>query len=412
MTWPLRVLPQDLVGQALAALLAHRLRAALSAIGIVFGIATVVTALAIGEGARRAALWEIGALGIDNIFVQATSPPPSGDRRQQPPAPVLSMDDARVIGDTVDGVVAIAAVRSARVEIRSEERGVRRQPDQWGWLTGVTPSWSRIVNMDLAAGRWLSADDERSRRRVAVIGDTLARQVFAAADPIGARVLAGGTWFVVVGRLRGQSARADAEPSLLVPLSTMDVSLGEGDTPERVQRIGIRLRGPSDVDRAAQTVSALMARRHVDAPRYEIVVPRELLRARLRTQRAFDAVLVGIGLLALVISGVGIMNIMLASVAERVQEVGVRRAFGARRIEIVAQFAIEAATLCVAGGLVGVPLGAILSAVIAVAAGWPISVTPWAMLLALALAFGVGLGFGIYPARIAANIQPVEALRA
>jgi ABC-type antimicrobial peptide transport system permease subunit len=413
MTWPLRVSPSDLAQQAIAALLAHRLRAALSAIGIIVGIATVVTAFAIGEGARRAALSEIGALGIDNVFVQATVPPPSINRRQRPPAPVLSLDDVRVIHATVGGVVAVAASRSARVEMRSDA-GHRT-----GWLTGVTASWSRVVDVDVAAGRWPTAEDDRSRRRVAVIGDTLARQLFAAADPIGARVLAGGTWYVVVGRLRNRSASGagstiqsgDAEQSLIVPIATMDVSLGEGDAPDRVQQIGARLRGPADAERAAQTVSALMARRHADAPRYEIVVPRELLRARLRTQRAFDVVLVGIGVLALVISGVGIMNIMLASVAERAQEVGVRRAFGARRVEIVAQFAIEAAALCVAGGLVGVPIGALLSGIVAVAAGWPVSVTPWAVCLALTLACGVGLTFGIYPACVAANIQPVEALR-
>ena len=140
-------------------------------------------------------------------------------------------------------------------------------------------------------------------------------------------------------------------------------------------------------------------------------MPRELLQARLRAQRTFNGVLAGIGALALLISGVGIMNIMLASVAARVQEIGVRRAFGARRNEIIAQFAIEAATLCVAGGAAGLPLGVLLSWVVAIAAGWPVSVSPFAVMAALVLATGVGLLFGVYPARVAAAVDPIEALR-
>lgn len=412
--WDLRVAPRDLVREAIAALLAHRLRAALSAIGIVVGIATVVTALAIGEGARSAALSEIGALGIENVFVRATAPPPpAGVRPQRPPAPVLSLADVRVIGDTLPAGTAVAAARIARVEANA---GSRRAMIA---LAGVTASWRDIAEPQLAAGRWLTSDDERTHRRVAVIGGHLARELFAGAAPIGSRVRAGGTWYYVIGVLREKAGSEtppamlslDTDRSLLVPLSTADVSLGEGDASDRVQEISVRANGAGEVEGTATVVAALLGRRHAGATRYEMIVPRELLQARLRAQRTFNGVLAGVGALALLISGVGIMNIMLASVAARVQEIGVRRAFGARRDEIIAQFAIEAATLCVAGGAVGLPLGALLSWIVAIAVGWPVRVSLFAVMAALILATGVGLVFGVYPARVAAAVDPIEALR-
>jgi ABC-type antimicrobial peptide transport system permease subunit len=413
MIWDVRVAPRDLVREAIAALLAHRLRAALSAIGIVVGIATVVTALAIGEGARSAALSEIGALGIENVFVRATTPPPASDRRRRPAAPVLSLADVAVIADTLPPGTAIAAARIARVEATA---GSRRAMIA---LAGVTVSWRDIADPQLAAGRWLTPDDERTHRRVAVAGGRLARELFGGATPIGSRIRAGVTWYYVVGVLREKSASAappamlglDTDRSLLVPLSAADASLGDGDQPDRVQEISVRARGAGDVERTATVVAALLGRRHPGASRYELIVPRELLLARLRAQRTFNGVLAGIGALALLISGVGIMNIMLASVAARVQEIGVRRAFGARRHEIIAQFAIEAATLCVAGGAAGLPLGVLLSWIVAMAAGWPVSVSPFAVMAALILATGVGLLFGVYPARVAAAVDPIEALR-
>lgn len=409
-----RILPRDLAQQAVDALLAYRLRSALSIAGIVVGIATVVTALAIGEGARRAALTEIGALGIDNLYVRATADSPRSRGDTLPFAPALSLDDARVVAETLESDLAVAAMRVARVEMHVDARV------ETGSLAGVTVSWREIGRPDVAVGRWLSRADERGRRRVAVIGGRLARDLFPRTDPIGARVHAGGSWYYIVGRLRdpvrsdtGQAAdRLDTDRSLLVPLTTMDVSLGAGDAPDRVQEIGVRVSGALEVEHAVQAIAGIMARRHRDAPRYELVVPRELLRARLRAQRTFNVVLVSIAALALLISGVGIMNIMLASVAERTQEVGVRRAFGARRDEIMVQFACEAATLCVAGAAAGVPLGAAMSGVVTLAAGWPISISAWAVLLALLLATTVGLVFGIYPAKVAASIQPIDALRA
>ena len=408
----------DVLAQARHALVAHRLRAALSSIGIVFGIATVVAALAIGEGTRRAAFDEIASLGIDNLFVRAIRAEPSKDTRRLSPAPDLTLDDERAVARMLIRARSVAALRTARGEVRADTRYIETL------VVGATVSWQDIVEAVIARGRWLTERDEDAKSRVAVVGAGLARTLFGSGDPVGRHVLAHGNWYQVIGVLRDRvqspsssSARQPiqaihVDTALIVPISALDVRLGEGDRPDRIEQIAIRVSSADEVERASVAAASVLARRHVGPLTYELVVPREILRARLRAQRTFDGVLLAIGGLALLISGIGIMNIMLASVAERTHEIGVRRAFGARRREVIAQFAAEAALLCVAGGVVGVPVGVVLSALVAVLAGWPVSISAGAIGLALLLATVVGLIFGVYPARLASQIQPVDALRA
>ncbi len=402
--------PVDLVGEAFRALAAHRLRASLSAIGIVFGVATVVAAFAIGDGARREAFDEIGALGINNVFVRSIPQAKTGPRKE-PNAPELTLDDARAIA-TLPAVAAVSGVRTARTEVRSGGR------QRAATVAGVERAWARIAEPHVASGRWLVDTDLSDARRVAILGADLARRLFGDGDPVGQRVFAGGEWFHVVGVLAPLSAkpspiaRVDLETSALVPLTAMDLRLGGGDTVGQVEEIAIASDGPASVAGVVTATEAMMRRRHRRPGTWELVVPRELLDARLRAERVFNAVLMGVGGLALLISGIGIMNIMLASVAERTQEIGVRRAFGARATEIIAQFAVEAALLSVGGGLVGIPTGVALAALVAMFAGWPVAISSLSVLLALGIAVAVGLSFGVYPARVAARIQPVDALRA
>jgi len=404
---------QEFFREALGALAAHRLRTVLSSIGIVFGIATVVTAFAIAEGARREAIDELSALGVENVFVRAVAQAPPADARRRPAAPALSIADMRAIQAATPGAVATAAVRVASVEITSDSNRAHAP------LAGVTAGWRGIADVSVAQGRWLSERDAEERRRVAVVGDALARELFGEGDALGRRVRAGGAWHTVVGVLHAPAAspkraslqRVEPGSALFVPLSVMDVSLGTGDDLNRVTEIAIRLDDVRRVAGASRSIDAILRRRQAPAT-WELVVPRALLEARLRAQRTFNVVLLAVGGLALAISGIGIMNIMLASVAERTHEIGVRRAFGARRREIVRQFALEAAILCTAGGVAGVPLGIVGAALVAALGGWPVTVTFASVALALVLAAGVGMVFGIYPARTAAALDPAAALRA
>ena len=403
--------PHDLVREALDALAAHRLRATLSSIGVIFGVATVVAAFAIGDGARRQAFADIGALGIDNVYIRSIrSAAPAGPRRQ-PPAPTLTLADARTLGDTIPGLTAAAGIRTARTTVTIDGRSFDTQ------LVGVTLTWREIVRLRIVAGRWLDAGDVRDRRRVALIGVGAARRQFGSAFGVGSRLRTGADVYQVVGLFadEGESTpiqRIDPAHAVLVPISAMDISLGEGDTTGRVEEIALRSTGADGVSTASALAAAELNLRHAGDKSYEFVIPRELLRTRLRAQRTFNAVLGGVGALSLLISGVGIMNIMLASVTERTQEIGVRRAFGATRRDVIAQFATEAAVLCAAGGGAGLVLGAALAGLIAWLAGWPVAISPLAVVLALGLATAVGLAFGIYPARIASLVEPVEALRA
>ena len=403
----------DLVGEAVRALAAHRLRASLSALGIVCGVATVVAALAIGEGARREAFEDIGSLGINNVFIRAAHPAP-GAARKAPAAPELTVGDARAIASLPD-VEAVSGVRTTLTEVSNGSR------HQMSVMAGVTSAWARIGEPRLAAGRLLTDRDITDARRVLVMGAGIAIALFGHDDPIGRHVRAAGDWYLVVGTLgapgggRGKPravARLDLDASVLVPLTAMDLRLGDGDDGRRLEEVAVATRGPGAVAHVAAAIDARLRRRHDTRADWEIVVPRELLDARLRAERVFNAVLIGIGGLALFISGIGIMNIMLASVAERTQEIGVRRAFGARATDVTAQFAVEASLLALGGGIVGVPAGVALASLVALLAGWPVTISATSVCLALAVATSVGLSFGVYPARVAARIQPIDALRA
>ena len=402
MRWKISASARALANEAVASLAANRLRTSLAAIGIVFGVATVVTALAIAEGAKAAAVEEIGALGIDNVFLRATTS-----------VPVLTLGDVRAIHGALGSNRVVAAVRSMGTEIRTDERRAL------GHLAGVTVAWSSLTRSELAWGRWMAPIDVRMRSRVAVVGAELSRELFGGEVPAGARAFAAGNWYAVIGGLRQRSNAGtgrnvqsiDVDRALIVPLTVMDVSLGKGDAADRVHEIGVRVGTSGEVEATGELLAALASRRHGGGSPFELVVPRELLRARLRAQRTFHVVLIAIGALALLISGIGIMNIMLASVTERTEEIGIRRAVGARRSDILTQFSVESAALCLAGGFAGVPLGAVFAAIVARAGDWPVSVTAGPILLALVLALGVGLAFGVYPARVAANIEPIDALR-
>jgi putative ABC transport system permease protein len=399
----------DLAREIARSLLAHRLRTMLAAAGIVTGVGTIVASLAVAEGARRQAVADIGALGVDNVLIRAHRPDERATKGRV--APVLTLDDADALAVRYRGAT-VAAVRLTHDDVTNGVRSIAAT------VAGVTANWHTTAGLATARGRWFAPADAASR--TAVLGDVIAQAVFGTDDPVGRPILAAGEWRIVVGVLAGAAAPPahgsleTFEPgdTVFVPAGALDVSLGLGDEGRAADEIAVRVPAGDDAVRGAALVTRVVVDRHPDdRAGFDVVVPLELLRARLRAERGSQILLLAVGALALLISGVGIMNIMVASVTERSVEIGVRRAVGARRRSVLLQFAVEAACLGGAGGVIGVPLGAAGAWMVARIAGWPVAVSAGSVAAALALALTVALAAGFYPARLAASVSPIEALR-
>ena len=387
-------------------LLQHKLRSTLSILGVVFGVAAVVAMSSVGEGARREAVAQIGALGIDSITLRVRA-----QAAGAPPAPGLSLGDAETVQRVVPGVVAVAPVREAPLPTAAEGR-----LDD-AVVVGTTPGYREASRLALAAGRFITAVDLADGKRVAVLGAGVADALFPLGDARGQRIQVGNDWFDVVGVLEARaSARGkasairsrDVNRAVFVPLPAMD--RGGDARPDGVDEIVLRVADAGQVAHAAEVAQRAVERSSGGAS-FDVIVPREILRQKERTQRIFNVVTGAVAFIGLLVGGIGIMNIMLASVAERTREVGIRRALGATRADVAAQFLAESSLLTAAGGLAGALMGLVGSALIQRWAGWPTGLSPLMLLVSIAMALVVGIGFGLYPAWHAAHLEPMEALR-
>jgi putative ABC transport system permease protein len=397
--------PRALLRLGLRGLLLHKLRSTLSILGVVFGVAAVVAMSSVGEGARREALEQLGALGMDSVTLRARRPVPAGSYG------ALRLRDADSLAQVVPHVVATAPVREADL---TAEAGGRRVD---ALAVGTTPDYVQAARLAIVDGRFLAPLDLRDQKRVAVLGASVASALFPFGPARGERILLGGDWFEVVGVLQGRaSARGratairtrDVNRAVFVPLPALD----RGSDPRRdgVDEIVLRVDDPRHVTSAAEVAKSMVERSSPGAA-FDVVVPREILRARERTQRIFNVVTGAIAAISLLVGGIGIMNIMLASVAERTREVGIRRALGATQRDVAAQFLTESSLLTAAGGVLGGLLGIAGAGLIQRLAGWPTALSPVMLFLALLTALAVGVGFGSYPAWLAARLAPMDALR-
>jgi putative ABC transport system permease protein len=426
-------------------LLLHPLRSLLTVLGILIGVASVIWLLAIGEGISREAQRQIEGLGADNIIVRSIKPPREATANVRGPIPFgLKRAEFDKLVETIPTLKKAVPIREMRRQIRNGGRLVD------GRLVGCTPDYAEITRLEVARGHFISDAEVRERQPHCVLAARVAERLFPYEDPIGRRVyLAEHTdYYVVVGVLKERNATAaiggsleaqDFSNDMYIPISTCRQRIGdivvtrgsgsfEGEILE-LNQITLRVQGVQNVPRTAELVKDSL-RDHDKKQDIAIVVPYELLE-QARTTRLMFMVFMGlIAAISLLVGGIGIMNIMLATVTERTREIGIRRALGARRRDIVQQFLVETIALSVVGGLSGVLIGLLCPLVIEqtrnlVAAYWPQvmqdlpavvkSVTPSIVPASIPLAFGisvaVGVVFGLYPAMRAAQMDPIEALR-
>ncbi len=393
----------------------RRLRTLLTLLGLIFGVGAIVAMLAVGEGSRQEALRLIEGLGLNNLIVTAKPIDSESLKEVRARSLGLTRADAEGAFAVVPGATAFAAEKLVKAHaVFSEHAASDAQ------AAGVTPRLFDLLALPVAQGRALSDRDEAAAAAVCVLGSQAARVLFPDGDAVGGLVKVNHAWFEVVGVLADRDlSRAEFEGVQLglesnrvfVPLSSARERLRFPPMEDEIDRFLVRVSDPTRIAPGARVLGAAMKQRHAGQDDFSLIVPAQLFRQHQQTQRIFRFVMAAIAAVSLLVGGIGIMNIMLANVLERRREIGLLRALGARRRDIIEQFMREAVVVCALGAVLGVVFGAMLAYAIAALAGWHVGWSPVPVLLSTVTCALVGLAFGIYPARQAAALDPIAALR-
>lgn len=413
-----------IVRLGLKSLLVHKLRSSLTTAGILFGVASVIAMLAVGEGAKREALERFRDMGVSNLIARSKRPAETQSSSEQSSWTALAYGLLYSEADLIQASIPSAVV----VRIREIKRPMMRgEYFHTSIIVGTEPKFLGVTNMEVREGRWLASIDNERLANVCVLGATLARILFPLENPMDQTVLvAGNDRYRVVGILReqGRTAGAGSTPydeCMFVPINTSRRRFGEQVTTrsggsfsrERVELNEVKVQMPSsdDVPDGARILRDLLDENHKNQSDVVVTVPLELLRQEEESKRMFNIVLAVIASISLLVGGIGIMNVMLATVTERTREIGIRRALGAKKKHIIQQFLVEAGVLSALGGVVGVAIGIALPQLITYWFDQTTHTLPQHVLMAFGISAGVGIVFGIYPAWRAANMDPVDALR-
>jgi putative ABC transport system permease protein len=414
--WSTDFLPELRLG--LENLRAHKLRSLLTMLGMIFGVAAVVAMLSIGAGAQQEVMSFIEQLGVRNLIVEAKEAPDGQTlQKVRKLSSGLSFQDLRIIRTNLDGISAA----SPRKRFTPSKLLPRPLSTDLPVVYGVTPPYAVIGNLQVASGRFFDEAETTAAAPVAVLGEAATATLFGADDPIGKYVKVNDQWFRVIGvagpQLTVQSDVAgipaqDRNNVIYVPLYSSVFRLEDGQSAQKdeIDGIYLQMNPGADITGAAALIRGILDVAHRGAGDFTIISPAQLLAEQRRTQRIFEMVMVAIASISLLVGGIGIMNIMLASVLERTREIGVRRAIGARQRDVVRQFLIETTIISLSGGVAGILLGVGLSQLIGVLAGWSTIVTTGSIVLAFGVSVFIGIVFGLYPAVRASRLDPVKAL--
>ena len=410
---------------AIRSLMMHKLRSFLTVLGLVFGVAAVIVMLAVAEGANQKIQEGIASLGVTNIICRSIKPTDSSEATSWGALDYgVKYDDMDRIMETVDTVVDATPHREFMHDARHQGQNLDAR------VVGVHPNYAIANRLDIAQGRFIQPHDLKHLRNICVIGSELAEKLFRHQSPMGRSIQIGNQhFFRIVGVTRYRTPSAGVGSSLsaedfnrdiYIPLTSDRARIGE--TLRRFQQgsyvqeklelsqITVQVDSVDNVKPTAKVIEGLLAKTHKQTD-FVVVIPLDLLERAKAAQRVFSVVLGSTAAISLLVGGIGIMNIMLASVSERTREIGIRRALGARQKDIVMQFLFETVVLSGIGTLIGLALGLAAPVLVTWMSGMRTEVTAWSVLTAVLVSFSVGMVFGIYPARAAAKLDPIEALR-
>ena len=407
---------EEIVRVALHALMDHKFRSFLTMLGIIFGVASVIAMLSIGEGAKREAIAKYQDLGVNNIIVREKKL--SNAELEEVRArfsPGLSINDARVIREIVPEVTQVAPQAEKESEVKMGDMSAKST------VIGITPAFIEILNYETEEGSFITADHYNNSLKVCVLGAGLANSFFSNQSALGKMVKVDDQWLEVVGVMKskavftetvGELASRDLNNDVYLPLTTFNKRFAKENLLEsEIKQITVRVNRSDKLMESAALIRSILDRHHFNNQDYSIVIPFELLKQEEKERQIYNILLGAIAAISLIVGGIGIMNIMLASVMERTREIGIRRAVGARKKDIMSQFVVEAVAISITGGLIGVVLGVVLSFSISLFTDVTTYIRVYSIFIAFFFSVLVGISFGYLPAKNAANLEPIESIR-
>jgi putative ABC transport system permease protein len=411
----------QILSVASRSLLQQKLRSFLSVLGVVCGVTAVVAMISVGQGAKRETVRQIEQLGTRNIYIKAFDlSPDQAARARERRSSGLSITDLQRIERGCPVAERVGCLRELKVPMLGASEEITPQ------VVAASANYAELLQVPVAAGRFLVPRDDQGKNLVCVLGDDVAR-FLSKQGQVGNFIRLGEHLFKVVGllnRTASRTGRSSAVPvrnyneMVFVPLQAAGLLTAADPassevmpTAHRLTEIIVKVAQGEDVSAAARLIKRIMVVAHHNAQDYQLLVPLELLEQSRKTQRTFNLVLGSIAGISLLVGGIGIMNIMLATVSERTREIGIRRAVGATRGDIQLHFLAESVILTVSGGIIGLLGGLCAVGLIAWLAGWGVALSLWGLFLPLGMSLLVGVFFGLYPARRAAGVDPIVALR-